>query len=311
MRFAPYWKAGGGVTISGGEPMMQSAFCAEVFRLLREKGVHTALDTSCAGGNAGAEDVLTYTSLAMVDVKFLSEEAYRKYCGAALRRWRSFAADRAHGRAALGAACGCARPDGWAVAYRRAGGVREKIFQSQKIELLPFRKLCLPKYEQMGIPSRSKNTPEAEEGAGGEAEGVIMKDFIILNGTMGAGKSTVCAELKELLPKCGFIEGDACWTWRADLGEAAKEMVLRNIAFLADAYLACPDYESVLLCWVIRKRRFCRDFRADAAALLGASLYASFWKKALMARLERDIAQGRRQRDVVRRSLGAIRSLPA
>lgn len=131
-----------------------------------------------------------------------------------------------------------------------------------------------------------------------------MKDFIILNGTMGAGKSTVCAELKELLPKCGFIEGDACWTWRADLGEAAKEMALRNIAFLADAYLACPDYESVLLCWVIPEEKIFAEILGRMQQRCRVHRFTLLLEKeALMARLERDIAQGRRQRDVVRRSL--------
>ena len=40
LRYAPYWKGGGGVTLSGGEPLMQAGFGAEFFRLLREQGVH-------------------------------------------------------------------------------------------------------------------------------------------------------------------------------------------------------------------------------------------------------------------------------
>ena len=164
MRFAPYWKAGGGVTISGGEPMMQSAFCAEVFRLLREKGVHTALDTSCAGGNAGAEDVLTYTSLAMVDVKFLSEEAYRKYCGGSFAQVEEFLrlTERMGVPLWVRHVVVPGLTDGQSH-IAALGAYAKKFSNLKKIELLPFRKLCLPKYEQMGIPFPLQNTPEAEE----------------------------------------------------------------------------------------------------------------------------------------------------
>ena len=140
-----------------------------------------------------------------------------------------------------------------------------------------------------------------EQGKGGK-----MKDFIVINGVMGAGKSTVCKALQPMLPRCGFIEGDCCWTWRRDLSAAAREMVLYNIAFLADSYLACPDYDSVLLCWVIpddaifdqilwkmRKKELCRVHRFT---LLPG-------RQALRRRLERDILDGRREPGAIERSM--------
>lgn len=131
-----------------------------------------------------------------------------------------------------------------------------------------------------------------------------MKDFIIVNGTMGAGKSTVCRELAELLPRCGFIEGDSCWTWRPDLGEAAKEMVLQNIAFLADSYLACPEYESVLLCWVIPEERIFAEILGRMKRPCRLHRFTLLLREDVLARrLERDILEGKRLRGVVERSL--------
>ena len=52
LRFRPYWKNGGGVTVTGGEPLMQAEFVAEFFAKLHEHGVHTALDTSGVGNLA-------------------------------------------------------------------------------------------------------------------------------------------------------------------------------------------------------------------------------------------------------------------
>ena len=176
------------------------------------------------------------------------------------------------------------------------GAYAKKFSNLKKLNCCPSASSAFPSMSRWeSLPARKY--AGGGGGAGGEAEGVIMKDFIILNGTMGAGKSTVCAELKELLPKCGFIEGDACWTWRADLGEAAKEMVLRNIAFLADAYLACPDYESVLLCWVIPEEKIFAEILGRMQQRCWVHRFTLLLEKeALMARLERDIAQGRRQR---------------
>ena len=46
LRFKNYWQNGGGVTVSGGEPLLQADFFLEVFTLLKEKGISTCLDTS-------------------------------------------------------------------------------------------------------------------------------------------------------------------------------------------------------------------------------------------------------------------------
>lgn len=164
LRYAPYWKGSGGVTLSGGEPLMQPGFSAQLFRLLREQGVHTALDTSCMGALSDARSVLAQTSLVLADVKFLSEADYKKHAGG------SFAQVQAFLRLAeeMGVPV-------WvrhvvvpgltdAPAHIRALGEFVRGFANvQKIELLPFRKLCLPKYEQLGIPFPLRDTPEASE----------------------------------------------------------------------------------------------------------------------------------------------------
>ena len=108
--------------------------------------------------------MLAQTSLVLADVKFLSEADYRKYTGG------SFAQVQAFLRLAeeMGVAV-------WvrhvvvpgltdAPEHIRALGEFVRGFKNvQKIELLPFRKLCLPKYEQMGIPFPLRDTPEASE----------------------------------------------------------------------------------------------------------------------------------------------------
>ncbi|MEY8383315.1 pyruvate formate-lyase-activating protein [Christensenellaceae bacterium 44-20] len=164
LRYAPYWKRGGGVTLSGGEPLMQAGFGAEFFRLLREQGVHTALDTSCMGALSAARSVLAQTSLVLADVKFLSEAEYKKHTGGSFAQVQAF----------LRLAEEMGVPT-WvrhvvvpgltdAPEHIRALGEFVRGFKNvQKTELLPFRKLCLPKYEQMGIPFPLRDTPQASE----------------------------------------------------------------------------------------------------------------------------------------------------
>lgn len=87
MRYKPYWRDNGGITISGGEPLLQIDFVTEVFRLAKEKGVHTTLDTS--GNPFSIEEdflekfdrLLEVTDLVMLDIKEMNEEKHKKLTG--------------------------------------------------------------------------------------------------------------------------------------------------------------------------------------------------------------------------------------
>ena len=78
---AYYEKSGGGVTFSGGEPLMQPDFTAAVFRRLQTEGIHTALDTCGLVAFSRLEQALAYTNLVLYDVKFINSEAHRRYTG--------------------------------------------------------------------------------------------------------------------------------------------------------------------------------------------------------------------------------------
>lgn len=73
--------AKGGVTLTGGEPLMQPDFCREFFRLCREAGIHTALDTAGSVYNEKTLSVLDFTDLVLLDIKALSPDLCRKVCG--------------------------------------------------------------------------------------------------------------------------------------------------------------------------------------------------------------------------------------
>lgn len=163
LRYRPYLRHGG-VTVSGGEPLMQASFVAELFRLLREQGIHTALDTSGTGNLEQAREVLAETDLVLCDLKFAEEDDYRTHCGASfdqvlrfLKLTQTMAVPLWIRHVVVPGLTDA--PD----QVRQIARIAGRFDNLQKLELLPFRKLCAEKYERMGIPFPLADTPEMEE----------------------------------------------------------------------------------------------------------------------------------------------------
>jgi pyruvate formate lyase activating enzyme len=77
-----YDQSGGGVTFSGGEPLMQAAFLLDAVRRCHERGIHTAIDTSGFGDRAALLGVADYADLFLFDVKIIDEGRHRAHTGA-------------------------------------------------------------------------------------------------------------------------------------------------------------------------------------------------------------------------------------
>ena len=133
-----------------------------------------------------------------------------------------------------------------------------------------------------------------------------MKNLILINGTMGAGKSTVCGELKHLLPRAVFLDGDWCWDMHPFVvtGET-RALVLDNICTLLNRFLRCTAFENVIFCWVMHRQEIIDGILARLET--GGAEYRLFTlditEKALRERLGGDIAQGKRTPDVIARSM--------
>ncbi|MBR3928162.1 MAG: pyruvate formate lyase-activating protein [Clostridia bacterium] len=151
----------GGVTVSGGEPLMQGAFVKDLFEIMHENGLHTALDTSGVGTDENIELALKHTDLVLCDLKFPTDALYRAHTGASLKSVLAFLEKAADKNIPL-----------W-IRHVVVPGLTDseesiseivriaKSFHTlQKIELLPFKKMCLSKYEKLSIPFPLVNTPE-------------------------------------------------------------------------------------------------------------------------------------------------------
>lgn len=159
LRCLPYLK-NGGVTVSGGEPLLQSDFVAALFALLHAHGIHTALDTAGIGNLDAAARVLAQTDLVLADVKFLTKADYRFYCRGDFVRVQEF----------LALTRRMAVPT-W-VRHVVVPGINDTPASIdalcaflrdypnvEKIELLGFQTLCAEKYEAMGIPFPMREKP--------------------------------------------------------------------------------------------------------------------------------------------------------
>ncbi|MHC1682212.1 MAG: AAA family ATPase [Clostridiaceae bacterium] len=80
----------------------------------------------------------------------------------------------------------------------------------------------------------------------------MTKKLIIINGTMGVGKSATCKELNKALDNSVWLDGD--WCWMMDpfvVNEENKEMVLNNIVYLLRSFLTNSSFQHIIFNWVI------------------------------------------------------------
>ena len=76
-----FYKEGGGITLSGGEPLLQSQFCAELLRKMKAEGIQCAVDTSGNGPWSAFESVLPFTDLFLYDFKCADPEKHQRLTG--------------------------------------------------------------------------------------------------------------------------------------------------------------------------------------------------------------------------------------
>ncbi len=163
MRCRSYFGKEGGVTISGGEPLLQAAFVRELFAGLHERGIHCVLDSSMMLESEDARALICEADMILADVKFTDAERVSTYCGgslAALERNLALAAEYdipVITRTVIVPGLNDSEAELEALA-----AFTERYPNIIKCELLPFRKFCIEKYRAAGIPFPLEQTPEAD-----------------------------------------------------------------------------------------------------------------------------------------------------
>ena len=163
-RLRAYFGKDGGVTVSGGEPLLQADFVAELFSLCRADGISCALDTSGCVYNESVERLLSLTDLVLLDYKYTNDTDYKKYTGMSMQSAEDFLArlDALGKRVWIRQVIIPTLNDS-EESVRRLYALSERYSCIEKTELLPFRKLCVEKYRALGIDFSLENIPEASE----------------------------------------------------------------------------------------------------------------------------------------------------
>ena len=146
-----YEKSGGGVTLSGGEPSMQPAFSATVMKVLRQQGVHLALDT-CAGTSWKIlHPLVELADLILLDLKLMEESEHLRYTGIPLKTVLANAREIAKTKKAIWIRTpvipGCT--DTEENIRRIARFIKFELPTVERYDLLAFNNVCATKYRRL------------------------------------------------------------------------------------------------------------------------------------------------------------------
>lgn len=160
-RYLPYFKGKGGVTISGGEPLMQAKFVEEVFKLCKAENIHTCLDTS--GYGDASDTLLDNTDLVILDVKELDKEKYTLLVGQKIDKFQKFLqkCQKKHKKLWIRQVIVPGYNDTVESVLKLKEFVNS-IKNVEKVELLPYHDMAKKKYEALGIDYRLKETPNMD-----------------------------------------------------------------------------------------------------------------------------------------------------
>lgn len=160
-RYKSYFGNKGGITVSGGEPLMQADFVREIFELCHKESINTCLDTSGCVMNDEVKNLLKHTDRVLLDVKYTDGELYQKHVGCEMDKAVEFLAYLNEQKipVTLRQVIIPTLNDN-EDNVKKLKEIADKHECVDKIELLPFRKLCQIKYDNMGIEFPFKNIPE-------------------------------------------------------------------------------------------------------------------------------------------------------
>ena len=133
-----------------------------------------------------------------------------------------------------------------------------------------------------------------------------MKNLILINGTMGAGKTATSRQIQKMLPKCVFLDGDWCWDASPFIvTDETKNMVQNNIGYLLNNFLNCSAYENVIFCWVMHEESIIDEILSivqhNDYHLFKFSIVCT--EEALISRIKRDVENGIRSEFLIGRSI--------
>ncbi len=162
VKYKEYFGETGGITLSGGEPLLQAEFAAEIFKKAKQQGINTCLDTSGCILNNSVKELLKYTDYCMLDIKYTTDKLYREYVGCSIDTPLEFLRYLHQNkiptriRQVIVPDINDTKADIDAL-YELIKG-----FEIDRVELLPFKKICQTKYDNLGLKFPFGNLESAD-----------------------------------------------------------------------------------------------------------------------------------------------------
>jgi pyruvate formate lyase activating enzyme len=161
LRFKEYFGEQGGVTVSGGEPLLQAEFVAALFELCHREGLNTCLDTSGCILTPEVKILLAHTDRVLLDIKYTDDTDYREYVGCSMSGPMAFL-DYLSSQGIPTTVRHVIIPtvndtESGMLSLKSISGSYANV---DKVELLPFRKICQVKYDSLGIEFPFAHIPE-------------------------------------------------------------------------------------------------------------------------------------------------------
>ncbi len=169
----------GGITVTGGEPLVQADFVAELFRLAHERNIHTALDTSGILFNSENkykfDNLLKYTSLVMLDIKHIDDEEHKKLTGHSNKNILEFARYLSDIDKPVWIRHVVVPGITYNEHYLKGmGRFLAGLKNIKALDILPYHNLAISKYKELGIEYKLKDTPQLTK-----EEAIFARNIII------------------------------------------------------------------------------------------------------------------------------------
>lgn len=152
IRCKEYFGKDGGLTISGGEPLLQAKFCKELFSICKQNGINTCLDTSGSIMNEEIQELLSLTDRVLLDIKYTNDNDYLQNVGCSIFPVLEFLdyTDKKGIKTTIRQVIIPSKNDN-AENILLLNEIIKKHSSIDTAELLPFRKICQAKYDNLNI----------------------------------------------------------------------------------------------------------------------------------------------------------------
>ncbi len=154
LKYKDYFGEKGGITVSGGEPLLQSAFVTELFKECKKNNIHTCLDTS--GYQGKHEELLKYTDLVLLDIKGINDADEKYITSKVINNDFLDTCQRLNTKIWIRHVIMPGINDNEAHILKLKEKIKN-IKNVEKIELLPYHSLANDKYKKLNIDYKLKD----------------------------------------------------------------------------------------------------------------------------------------------------------